>query len=86
MRHMVLAICLLGVACRVAPVRLGGDSATGQSLNNRTEFTEKVVNMKRQPWTFIARDGSRCTVAEEVWRATEVGERATCMWEFTGQR
>ena len=86
MRQVLLAIGLLVGACRVAPVRLGGDSATGQSLNNRDEFKEKVVSMKRQPWTFIARDGSRCQVPEETWRATEVGETAICVWEFRSGR
>jgi hypothetical protein len=82
MRLLVLAIALAGAGCRIAPVTLGADSARGQSLSKRTEFAEKVVNMKRSGFTFVAKDGSRCQVDEETWRATRVGDRATCVWEF----
>jgi hypothetical protein len=87
MRLLALATLLVASGCQaIRPVPFGADSATGQSLSNRTEAAEKVVNMKRQPLTFIAKDGSRCQVDEETWRNTKVGEKATCLWEFTGKR
>ena len=83
---VLLVVALVALGCRVAPVRLGSDSALGQSLGKRAEFAEKTVNMKRAPFTLIARDGSRCTVDEATWRDTRVGEKATCMWEYTNAR
>jgi hypothetical protein len=87
MKLLALATLLVASGCQaIRPVTFGADSARGQSLNNRTEAAEKVVNIKRQPRTFIARDGSRCEVDEETWRDTRVGEKATCLWEFTDKR
>jgi hypothetical protein len=83
MKPAPLAIALVLAACRIAPVPFGSDSSSGQSLARRSEFAEKVVNIKRSPLTFIARDGSRCQVDEQTWRDIRVGEKATCMWEFT---
>jgi hypothetical protein len=86
MKLVVLAVALVAGGCRIAPVRLGSDSAHGQTLGKRTEFAEKIVNMKRAPVTLIARDGSQCTVDEVTWRDTRVGESATCMWNYTDTR
>jgi hypothetical protein len=86
MRLILLAVLVASGCQAIRPVTFGADSARGQSLSNRTEAAEKVVNMKRQPWTFVAKDGSRCEVDEQTWRDTRVGEKATCLWEFTGKR
>ena len=87
MRLVALATVLVASGCQpFRPVPFGADSASGQSLSKRTEVAEKVVSMKRKPLTFIAKDGSRCEVAEQTWRDTRVGDKATCMWEFTGKR
>jgi hypothetical protein len=83
MKHLVLVGALIGVAgCRIAPVTLGGDSTRGQALSNRTEFAEKIVNMKRSPATLVAKDGSRCRVDEQTWHGVRVGDSYACMWEY----
>lgn len=82
MRYALLVLSLAATACGIRPARLGTDSASGQSKVKRAEFAEKIVNMKRAPLTLVARDGSRCQVDGETYRATRVGDRATCMWEF----
>ena len=85
MQPVSLAVALLVAGCRIAPVPFGSDSATGQSLAKRSEFSEKVVSMKRAPLTFIAKDGSRCQVDERTWRDVRVGGKATCMWEYASR-
>ena len=86
MKLSMVALTLFAAACRVQPVTLNNDSASGQSLTKKTEFTEKEVRMKRAPLTFIAKDGSRCTVNEQTYRETQVGWKATCMWEYLSGR
>lgn len=86
MKLSTVALALFAAACRIPPVSLNADSASGQHLTNRTEFGEKTVRQKKPPLTFIASDGSRCTVDELTYRDIRVGEKATCMWEYTGTR
>jgi predicted lipoprotein len=83
---LVVALAVSLGGCRINPVPFGSDSVVGQSNVNRTEFTEKVVNIKRAPVTLVAKDGSRCQVDELTWRDTRVGDKTTCAWEFAGKR
>ena len=82
-RACLLVVSLgLGTACRVnGPV-------IGQTAESRwptrepvlaSEVTLEVIT-KRAPDALVARDGSTCRVAPDVYANTRVGSLARCRW------
>jgi len=66
----------LGIGCRTnGPV-------IGQTAGMSTEVTLEVVS-KRPPEALIARDGSSCRVAPDVYARTVVGSMFRCRWSRT---
>jgi hypothetical protein len=72
---LLLALAL-GIGCRAnGPV-------IGQTAGISTEVTLEVVS-KRPPEVLIARDGSTCRVAPDVYARTVVGSMFRCRWSRT---
>ena len=70
---LALALC---IGCRTnGPV-------IGQTAGISTEVTLEVVS-KRPPEALIARDGSTCRVAPDVYARTVVGSMFRCRWSRT---
>jgi hypothetical protein len=70
---LVLALC---IGCRTnGPV-------IGQTAGISTEVTLEVVS-KRPPEALVARDGSTCRVAPDVYARTAVGSMFRCRWSRT---
>jgi hypothetical protein len=59
----------------------------GQRAGGSTEanVSRKRVDSKEEPATLVAADRTRCTVTEQRFRDTKVGDNATCDWR-TGSR
>ena len=67
---LALALC---IGCRTnGPVM-------GQTAGISTEVTLEVVS-KRSPDALVARDGSTCRVAPDVYARTIVGSMFRCRW------
>ena len=72
----LLVALALGVGCRTnGPV-------IGQTAGISTEVTLEVVS-KRPPEALVARDGSTCRVAPDVYARTVVGSMFRCRWSRT---
>jgi hypothetical protein len=84
LRTSVLAALIAFAGCSLPPLQpraptdpvVSGSSARAQ----RPALGRKVVVDKRDLNILIARDASTCTVAPEVFRTTEVGDRVVCLW------
>jgi len=48
------------------------------------EWGVKLVDAKYEPSTLIARDGTRCTVTPDRFRAARVGDGVACYWVRDG--
>jgi hypothetical protein len=77
-----LAGMLLLGACALEPLqpRRPGDAGMTSGSARPPAPSRKEVVEKRDLNMLIARDGTRCTVPEQVFRDTDVGERVTCLW------
>jgi hypothetical protein len=72
---LLLALALF-IGCRTnGPVM-------GQTAGISTEVTLEVVS-KRPPEALVARDGSTCRVAPDVYARTVVGSMFRCRWSRT---
>lgn len=88
MRVAILALAFAAMGCaRYQTVQKpGGGGArempTGTtSQGNRTSpLGRKAVYGKEDPATFIAQDGTRCSVTEKRYRETALGEIVWCAW------
>ena len=94
-----LMIVTISVACTTSrntrpganpmdPTRAAIDGKVpGQRAGGSTEpnVSRKRVDSKEEPATLVAADRTRCTVTEERFRDTKVGDNATCDWR-TGSR
>jgi hypothetical protein len=57
--------------------RVPGQRASGSTEAN---VSRKRVDAKEEPATLVAADRTRCTVTDERFRDTKVGDTATCDW------
>ena len=64
-----------------------GTAVPGQraSASSQPNASRKRVDAKEEPATLVAFDRTRCTVAEQRFRDTNVGDSAMCDWR-TGDR
>lgn len=80
-----------GAACQPKRPALGQlpgsertrDTLTGAPSRNTAsarETVEKKVDGKRAPRTLVATDNSWCTVDEEQFAQTKIGDLVTCAW------
>ena len=79
-----------GAACRPNRPALGeipGSERTRDTLTiparrsaSARETVEKKVDAKRAPRTLVATDNSWCTVDEEQFAQTKIGDLVTCAW------
>ncbi len=80
-----------GAACRPNRPALGDvpgsertrDTLTGvpsRHTSSARETVEKKVDAKRAPRTLVATDNSWCTVDEEQFAQTKIGDLVTCAW------
>jgi len=70
------------------PTRAAIDGkVAGQRAGGSTEanVSRKRVDSKEEPATLVAADRTRCTVTEQRFRDTKVGDNAMCDWR-TGSR
>ena len=73
-RALVLLLAIaLGFGCRANGPVIGQTGVLG------AEVTLEVVS-KRAPEALIARDGSTCRVAPDVYASTRVGSMFRCRW------
>ena len=89
---LLVALALAGgAACRPNRPALGElpgsqrtrDTLTGVPSRNTAsarETVEKKVDGKRAPRTLVATDNSWCTVDEEQFAQTKIGDLVTCAW------
>jgi len=81
-RCLALLLCLVfGSGCRVygPAVGQGADMRPTRGLELPKEVTLEVI-AKRDPDTLVARDGSNCLVAPDVYASTRVGSLFRCRW------
>ncbi len=78
---ILLVVLALGLGCRVygPAVGQGADMRPTRGPNLANEVTLEIV-AKRDPDTLVARDGSNCLVAPEVYASTRVGSLFRCRW------
>jgi hypothetical protein len=79
------AVFLLG-ACALEPLqprRTAQPGVAGAPARPPAPARKEVVE-KRDLSLLIARDGTICTVSEQVFRSTSVGDRVTCLWRRQG--
>jgi hypothetical protein len=57
--------------------RVPGQRASGSTEAN---VSRKRVDAKEEPSTLVAADRTRCTVTDERFRDTKVGDTAMCDW------
>jgi len=64
-----------------------GSVVPGQraSASSKPNASRKRVDAKEEPATLVAFDKTRCTVTEQRFRDTDIGDTATCDWR-TGDR
>lgn len=89
---LLVALALAGgAACRPNKPALGelpGSERTRDTLMglpsrrsaSARETVEKKVDAKRPPRTLVATDDSWCTVGEEQFAQTKIGDLVTCTW------
>jgi hypothetical protein len=84
MLRMVAVVAIAGTA--VAGCRFNGPvgdhpgtAVTAPDPSLMTETTREVLT-KRAPDTLVARDGSSCRVAADVYAATAIGSQFRCPW------
>ena len=95
MRRAIVLVVMLSVGCtsvwtrqRTTDVRPGtakmpGDERTTKPPPNPaigTGTSRKRVKAKEEPATLLADDNARCTVTEQRFRDTSVGDWVTCAW------
>jgi hypothetical protein len=99
-RSFILAAAAMSLACArtttgsgpsgpAADPRTGvpGSVVPGQraSASSKPNASRKRVDAKEEPATLVAFDKTRCTVTEQRFRDTNIGDTATCDWR-TGDR
>ncbi len=77
---LVLSLAL-GLGCRAYGPAVGqtGDMRPTRGPELAREITLEVV-AKHDPDTLVARDGSTCLVAPDVYASTRVGSLFRCRW------
>jgi hypothetical protein len=81
-RSLSLFVLLaLGSGCRAYGPAVGqtADIRPTRGPNLANEVTLEVI-AKRDPDTLVARDGSNCLVAPDVYASTRVGSLFRCRW------
>jgi hypothetical protein len=78
---LVLSVLVLGTGCRLNGPLIGqtADIRPTREPALAAEVTLEVMT-KRAPDTLIARDGSNCIVAPDVYADTLVGSLFRCRW------
>jgi len=78
---LLLSLLVLGVGCRLNGPVIGQTAEVRPTSEPAlaSEVTLEVMT-KRSPDTFIARDGSNCLVAPDVYASTQVGSMFRCRW------
>ena len=78
---LVLLALALGMGCRVNGPVIGqtADTRPTQDPALAREVTLEVMT-KQAPDALIARDGSTCRVAPDVYTSTRVGSMFRCRW------
>jgi len=90
MRGTLLVVALLVTACMPhvtkqsppigeRPGDGGRELPTGLRAP-RSEATSKKVSAKEEPNILVAADRSRCSVSEQKYRETSLGESVFCAW------
>jgi len=77
----LLGILLLS-ACALEPLKpppAAQPSATNGTSRPAAPARKEVVELRGLNM-LVARDGTSCTVLDQVFRSTRVGDRVTCMW------
>jgi hypothetical protein len=64
----------------MAPTKVQSIAATTSGRETRSGFGPKSVQGKTPPTRLIARDGTSCTVSEEKYDATALGNSVWCAW------
>jgi hypothetical protein len=79
---LLFAGTLLLAACALPPLqpRSPTDRTMPAGDARAPRLERKEVVEKRDVNLLVARDGTTCTVASGVFRATIVGERVRCFW------
>lgn len=91
MRGTLLVVALLVTACMPPHVTKqgppigdqpgGGDRELPTGLRApRSEAASKKVSAKEEPNILVAADRSRCSVSEQKYRETSLGESVFCAW------
>ena len=77
----LLFVVLLATGCRLNGPVIGQTAGTRPTREPvlASEVTLEVIS-KREPETLIARDGSTCRVAPDVYANTRVGSMFRCRW------
>jgi hypothetical protein len=76
----LMTMFLLG-ACALEPLQPRGSVRPESDTRVRPPApSRKEVVEKRDLNLLIARDGTRCTVSEQAYRSTSVGDHVTCFW------
>jgi hypothetical protein len=78
---LLLLTLALGVGCRINGPAIGqtGEVRPTQEPALAAEVTLEVMT-KQAPDALIARDGSACRVAPDVFASTRVGSLFRCRW------
>jgi hypothetical protein len=97
-RPLMLVLATASLACATSgksgmgpaadPTRAAvSGNVVGQraSASSTANASRKRVDAKEEPATLVAPDRTRCTVTEQRYRDTKVGDNATCDWR-TGDR
>ena len=79
--HLFVLALVLGTGCRVNGPVIGQTAEIRPTREPvlSAEVTLEVIT-KRAPDALIARDGSSCRVAPEVYASTRVGSLFRCRW------
>jgi hypothetical protein len=80
-----LAAVLIG-ACALDPIqpRRTAQPGVSEAPARPPAPARKEVVEKRDLGLLIASDGTICSVSEQVFRTTSVGDRVTCLWRRQG--
>jgi hypothetical protein len=97
MREAIVLVVMLSLGCtsigtrqRTTDVHPGtakmpGDERTTKQAPTAvvgTGSSRKRVKAKEAPATLVADDNARCTVTEQRYRDTSVGDRVMCAWTY----
>jgi hypothetical protein len=64
----------------IAPTKVQSIAATTSGRERRSGFGPKSVQGKTPPRRLIAGDGTSCTVSEEKYDSTAIGNSVWCAW------